>query len=129
MNVSRFLITQLLEGSLSVSTDSRSGFNVNPSSLSLVLLPACVRFIISFCSCAFFFLNRSVHSLSKIMVSKIQDWEISSWNCTYHLYKSVPLVKNGRKGLKQVSKMALKKWKLIIVQKNTTTTFSDGLLL
>ena len=124
MNVSRFLITQLLEGSLSVSTDSRSGFNVNPSSLSLVLLPACVRFII-LC----ILLSKPFSSLFEQMVSKIQAWEISSWNRTYHLYKSVPLVKNGRKGLKQVSKMALKKWKLIIVQKNTTTTFSDGLLL
>ena len=65
------------------------------------------------------------------VVSKIQDWQVSSRNRVYLLQLHLP--KYGREGLKLVSKMGFKKWntnfRLEHSDRENRTTFSDVPLL
>ena len=62
------------------------------------------------------------------MVRKIQDRYISCRNRFYHMYRSVPLPKNNRESLKQVSKIVFNLWYTSgtrISAWNNRSTFSD----
>ena len=64
------------------------------------------------------------------MVIKSQGCYISFRNHVYHLYRAFQLSKNGHKGLKLVSKNALKKWNMnFLMDIRNRTTCSDVMLL